>query len=246
MTNDTVIKFENVRKSYPYYHSITGGIKNFLFNLPTAVKDLRSKSFTALDGISFEIKRGECVGIVGRNGAGKSTTLGLIARVLKPNSGSVEIKGRISPLLELGGGFHPDLSGLENMKLNGVLMGLSRATIAAKLSDIIEFSELGEFIHQPIRTYSSGMVARLGFSIVAHLDPEILLIDETLAVGDAKFQKKCIEKIEEFKKKNITIILVSHSSSNVLKICDRAIWIDKHKIKMDGPAKEVVEEYTKQ
>lgn len=246
MNSEYVIKFENVIKTYPYYHSITGGIKNFLFNLPTAVKDLRSKSFTALDGISFQIKKGECVGIVGRNGAGKSTTLGLIAKVLKPNAGSVEVNGRISPLLELGGGFHPDLSGLENMKLNGVLMGLSRKMIKDKLPEIIEFSELGEFIHQPIRTYSSGMVARLGFAIVAHLDPEILLIDETLAVGDAKFQKKCIDKIEEFKKKNITIILVSHSSGNVMKICDRAIWIEKHKIKMDGPVKEVVETYNKQ
>lgn len=237
------IKFSNVRKRYPYYHSITGGIKNFLFNLPTAVSQLKNNSFTALDGISFEIQKGEAVGIIGRNGAGKSTTLGLIARVLKANEGTIEVNGRISPLLELGGGFHPDLTGLENMKLNGVLMGLSRKKVSEKLDTIIEFSELGEFIHHPIRTYSSGMVARLGFSIVAHLDPEILLIDETLAVGDSKFQKKCISKISEFKNQGITIVLVSHSSKHVEEVCERAIWIDKHKIKLDGPAEEVLKKY---
>ena len=238
-----VIEFKNVSKIYPHYHSITGGLKHLIFTLPKALKDLRSRSYVALSDVSFSVKKGECVGIIGRNGAGKSTTLGLIAQVIIPNSGSVTINGRVSPLLELGGGFHPELTGLENIQLNGVLMGLPRKKIKEKLDQIIAFSELENFIDQPIRTYSSGMISRLGFSIVAHLEPEILLIDEVLAVGDLKFQKKCIEKIQEFKQKGITMILVSHSSDNVLKVCERVIWIENNKIKMDGNSDEVVKLY---
>jgi lipopolysaccharide transport system ATP-binding protein len=156
-------------------------------------------SFTALKEINFTIREGETVGFVGRNGAGKSTLLGLIAGVLKPTHGTVDVRRRVSPLLELGGGFHPELSGVENIQLNGVLLGLSRKQVRDKIDQIVEFSELNEFIHQPIRMYSSGMAARLGFSVVAHLEPELLLIDEVLAVGDFNFQAKCLKKMKEFK-----------------------------------------------
>lgn len=239
----TVISFKNVYKSYPFYHHITGGLKHFLFNFPKAVKMMKEAKHDAIQGISFDIKEGESVAFVGRNGAGKSTTLGLIAGVLKANSGEVVVDGRISPLLELGGGFHPELTGRANIKLNGVLLGLTRKQVEEKLNEIIEFSELGLYIDHPIRTYSSGMLARLGFSVIAHLDPQILLIDEVLAVGDASFQAKCIKKIQKFKEKGITIILVSHSAGHAEAICERAIWVDNHKIKMDGPSSEVIKAY---
>jgi lipopolysaccharide transport system ATP-binding protein len=239
----TVISFKNVYKSYPFYHHITGGFKHFLFNFPKAMKMMKNAKHNAIQGISFDIKQGETVGFIGRNGAGKSTILGLIAGVLKANEGEVITNGRISPLLELGGGFHPELTGRANIKLNGVLLGLTRKQVEEKIDEIIEFSELGQFIDHPIRTYSSGMMARLGFSVIAHLDPQILLVDEVLAVGDASFQAKCIKKIHDFKEKGVTIILVSHSVGQVEEVCQRAIWIDKHKVKMDGPSSEVVKAY---
>lgn len=242
--SETLILFDHVTKSYPLYHHVTSGFKNLLLNLPKAIRELRSTQFTALRDLSFEIKRGESVAFIGRNGAGKSTTLGLIAGVLRPTQGQVTVTGRVSPLLELGGGFHPDLSGLENIQLNGVILGLSRKEVAARTAQIIEFSELGPFIDQPVRTYSSGMMARLGFSVVANLDPEILLIDEVLAVGDASFQTKCLEKMKEFKRAGVTIILVSHSSRDVEFLCDRAIWIENHLIRKDGPSIEVLREYS--
>lgn len=235
-----IISFENVSKSYPLYHHVTSGFKNLIFNLPKAIKEMRGTSFLALKDISFDIRKGECVGFVGRNGAGKSTTLGLIAQVLKPSSGMVTVNGRVSPLLELGGGFHPDLSGIENIQLNGVLLGMTRKQVKEKMAQIIDFSELNEFIHQPIRTYSSGMLARLGFSIVAHLDPDILLVDEVLAVGDASFQQKCLKKMQEFKEKGVTIILVSHAVADVERICTRVIWIENHHIRMDGSQEKVI------
>lgn len=237
------IEFDHVTKRYPLYQHITSGLKTLLFNLPTALKQMREKSFTALEDINFKIHEGESVAFIGRNGAGKSTTLGLIAGVLRPNTGRVTVKGRVSPLLELGGGFHPDLSGIENIQLNGVLLGLSRKEVARKMNDIIEFSELGNFIHQPTRTYSSGMLARLGFSVVAHLEPEILLIDEVLAVGDARFQRKCLDKMKEFKASGITIVLVSHNVADVQTLCDRVIWIENHRVRADGPVDEVVPAY---
>lgn len=182
------ITFDDVSKSYPLYHHITGGLKSFLFNLPRALKALKTTSKLALRDLSFQVHRGETFGIIGRNGAGKSTTLGLIAGVLKPSRGRVVVNQRVSPLLELGAGFHPELSARENIILNGVLLGLSRRQVADRLGQIIEFSELDEYLDQPIRTFSTGMLARLGFSVVAHLEPELLLIDEILAVGDMTFQ----------------------------------------------------------
>lgn len=241
--NKSVIIFDKVSKSYPMYHHITGGFKNLLLNLPKAVRDIKNSKFEALKDISFEVYKGETLGIIGRNGAGKSTTLGLIAGVLKPSQGKVIIKGRISPLLELGGGFHPELTGRENIMLNGVLLGLTREEVKKKMDAIIEFSELGDFIEQPIRVYSSGMLARLGFSVVSSLDPEILLIDEILAVGDTNFQKKCLDRMNGFKKKGVTMVFVSHSMVDVERICDRVIWIEEHKVKMLGEPKKIIESY---
>jgi len=239
---EPVIIFQRVTKTYPYYGYITAGFKNFLFNLPKALKHTQ-KRFVALEEISFEVYKGECFGIIGRNGAGKSTLLGLIAGVLAPDKGKIVVRGRVSPLLELGAGFHPELTGRENIILNGILLGMTKSEVLRKMDEIIEFSELGEFMDQPLRTYSSGMVARLGFSVIAHLDPEILLVDEILAVGDINFQKKCMEKIMNFRKNGVTIVLVSHNIEQVERLCDRAMWIDHHRVKAIGKPEEVCRLY---
>lgn len=228
---EPVIRFKNVSKTYPLYHHITGGIKNLIFNFSEGLKLIKNSKYEALHDISFEVFKGETLGIIGKNGAGKSTILGLMAGVLKPTNGTVTVRGRISPLLELGAGFHPELTGRENIILKGILIGLTKADVLAKIDDIIQFSELQDFIDQPIRIYSSGMVARLGFSIVASLNPEILLIDEILAVGDAEFQKKCLIQMEDFKSNGVTMVFVSHSQDQVKRICDKILWIDNHKIR---------------
>jgi len=239
---EPVIILKNVTKTYPYYGYITAGFKYFLFNLHKVLAN-RNKRFVSLKNISFEVYKGECFGVIGRNGAGKSTLLGLIAGVLKPDEGRIIVKGKISPLLELGAGFHPELTGRENILLNGILLGMTKKEILKKMDEIIEFSGLAEFVDQPLRTYSSGMVMRLAFSVVAHLDPDILLVDEILAVGDVNFQKKCIDKIMSFRNKGVTILLVSHSLEQVQKLCDRAMWIDEHKVKVIGDPEKVCKFY---
>lgn len=237
------IAFCNVWKSYPSYHHVTGGIKNFLFHLPQAIRELNERRF-ALEGVSFDIPRGMKFGFVGRNGAGKSTTLGLIAGVLSPDKGEVVVNGRVSPLLELGAGFHPEMTGRENIMLNGVLLGLTKAEVLEYQNRIIEFSELGEFIEQPVRTYSSGMYAKLGFAVVSILKPDILLLDEILSVGDEAFKRKCDAKFEEFRSDpNVTMVLVSHALESVIQVCEQAAWIENHTVRMIGPADEVVKEY---
>ena len=243
---DSVIVFDDVSKSYPLYHHITGGFKNFLFHLPQAIRSLRTSRMQALKDISFEVTKGETLGIIGRNGAGKSTTLGLIAGVLKPSKGRINVKGRVCPLLELGAGFHTELTGRENILLNGVLMGLSRKDVASKINQIIDFSRLNEHIDQPVRTFSSGMLARLGFSVVAYLEPEILLIDEILAVGDIDFQKRCLDRMTSFKTDGVTMVFVSHVLEDIEKLCDRVIWLDNCAIKMAGPPQQVLQSYTKE
>jgi lipopolysaccharide transport system ATP-binding protein len=242
---EQIVIFNNVTKNYPLYHHITGGIKRFLFNMPEAIRSFKNNYFRSLEDISFSIERGECFGIMGRSGAGKSTILGLIAGVLKPSEGTIIVNERVSPLLELGAGFHNELTGKENIELNGVLLGLSRKEVLKKMPTIIDFSEIGAFIDQPIRTYSSGTLARLGFSIVAHLDPKLLLIDEVLAVGDAGFQEKCKKKMQQFRKEGVTMVLVSHSTEIVEQVCDRAMWIDQHVVKKIGTPSEVAESYKK-
>lgn len=239
-----VVEFKKVSKVYPRYYEITGGFKRILFNLRSTLRNFKNYKYEALCDVSFSIESGESVGFIGRNGAGKSTTLGLIAGVLKPSQGEVIVRKRISPLLELGGGFHHDLTGRENIKLNGVLLGLSLKDVLRKMNTIIEFSELGDFIDQPVKSYSSGMKARLGFSVVAHLDPQILLIDEVLGVGDAKFREKCKRKIKEFKEKGVTLVLVSHSVGDIIDVCDKVVWIENKKLRKIGSPVEVCREYT--
>lgn len=239
-----VITFSHVGKTYPVYFHVTGGIKHFLFNLPSAWSSLRSNRYRVLKGVSFTVDEGEVLGIIGRNGAGKSTLLGMIAGVIKPSEGTVEVKDRVSPLLELGAGFHQELTGRENVELNGVLLGLSRREVLRRMDRIVEFSELGDHIDQPLRTYSSGMTARLGFSVVAHLDPRILLIDEVLGVGDISFRQKCADKMLEFRESGVTMVLVSHALEEISRVCDRVMWIDKQSIRLLGTPDGVVKAYS--
>jgi lipopolysaccharide transport system ATP-binding protein len=197
----------------------------------------------ALNDVSFEVGRGESCGVIGSNGSGKSTTLALIAGVLRAQSGRVDVRGRVCPLLELGAGFHPELTGRENILLNGILLGLTRREVLARMDEIIAFTELESFLDQPLRTYSSGMYARLGFSVAVHMDPDILLIDELLAVGDLRFQAKCREKLEEFKRRRVTIVLVSHSLSEVWGFCERVIWLKDGTVAADGEPGSVLPRY---
>jgi lipopolysaccharide transport system ATP-binding protein len=240
---DIAVRLKDVYKEYPFYQHITAGFKSFLLHLPRNISLSKRKNFTALNGISIEIEKGETFGIIGRNGSGKSTILSLIAGVIRQNRGVVKIDGKISSLLELGSGFHPDLSGIENIILNGILMGSTRERVLKKLDKIIEFSELEDFIYQPLRTYSSGMQMRLGFSVAVHIDPEILLIDEALAVGDLSFQEKCLEKMLAFKKSGATIIIVSHDMNSISKLCDRVLWINNGSIQAIGKPMDTIKRY---
>lgn len=237
-----VVIFEEVTKSYPLYTHLTSGFKSFILNFREALNNTKKK-FIALKEISFEIYQGECFGIIGKNGVGKSTLLGLIAGILKPDKGKITVNGKVASLLELGAGFHPELTGRENIILNGIILGMTKKEIMQKIDEIIAFSELEEFIDQPVKTYSSGMLARLGFSVIAHLEFEILLVDEILAVGDLSFQKKCREKFQEFKRKEATIILVTHNLQEILSLCDRTMWLENHQIKMLGNPEEVVQSF---
>lgn len=229
--DQTVIEFKNVTKQFSKLSH-----KTFKEFLPALIRgEKTSESFTALNDINFEIKKGETVGIIGPNGSGKSTILKLIAGVMWPTKGTIHVKGKISPLIELGAGMHPELTGSENIYLNGSILGLSQKEIKECYKSIVDFAELWEFIDQPIKHYSSGMYIRLAFAVAIHVHPEILIIDEILAVGDQDFQKKCFTKMEEFKKsKDITIIFVSHGLNQVESFCTRAIYINHHKIQYDG------------
>ena len=196
-----------------------------------------------LKSISFNVARGEVVGLIGKNGCGKSTTLKLLTRILRPNSGQIMVKGRVSSLIELGAGFHPDMSGRENIFINASIFGLSRKEVKARLNQIIEFSELQEFIDNPVRTYSSGMYMRLGFSVAINVDPDVLLVDEILAVGDINFQKKCFDKLHEIKENGTTIVIVSHDMEQLNNICDRLIWLEGGNIVEDGDVATVGKHY---
>jgi ABC-2 type transport system ATP-binding protein len=195
---------------------------------------LDSREVWALKDVSLEVKRGEILGIIGRNGSGKSTLLRVIARVLRPTSGRVRINGRVAPLLELGGGFHPELTGRENVFLNATLLGYSQREVAARFDWIVDFAELWEFIDAPLRTYSTGMVARLGFAVATAWEPEILLVDEVLAVGDQAFQKKCQARLAEFRRAETTILLVSHNPQLVRGLCGRVLWLDSGRVRASG------------
>jgi len=240
---DSAVKFVDVYKEYPFYQHITAGFKSFIFDLPRNIKTFKKTRFDVLKAVSFDIKKGETFGIIGRNGSGKSTILSLMAGVIKQDQGVVQTFGKISSLLELGSGFHPDLSGIENIILNGILMGNTRQDMLEKVDEIVTFSELGDFIYQPLRTYSSGMHVRLGFSVAVHINPEILLVDEALAVGDMGFQEKCLKKMGEFRTSGATIILVSHDMMSIAKLCERVAWIDSGSIMAIGKPKEVIMKY---
>lgn len=199
--------------------------------------------FYALKNVSFQIHEGETVGVIGRNGAGKSTLLSLVAGLSYPDEGSVTVEGRVAALLELGSGFHGDLTGRENVFLNASLLGLSRERTRQKYDEIVEFSGVSDFIDEPLRTYSSGMIMRLAFSVAIHVDPAFLIVDEVLAVGDSAFQAKCSEKIMQFKHAGRGLLIVSHAGKTIQQLCDRAIWLDHGRLIMDGPTEEVVTAY---
>ena len=205
--------------------------------------ELKKSEFWALRDISFEVKKGEALGIIGPNGAGKSTILKLLCGILKPTRGFMDVRGRLSALIEVGAGFHQDLTGRENIYLNGTILGMKRAEIARKLEEIIDFSGLGDFIDTPVKRYSSGMYARLGFSVAAHVDPDIFIIDEVLSVGDYLFQRKCVEKMTSIIKGGATVIFVSHNLKAVAELCSRAILLDRGKIVKEGKTNEVIENY---
>lgn len=196
-----------------------------------------------LRGVSFSVSPGECVAVIGKNGAGKSTLLSLLAKIYRPTSGTVSIRGRLAPLLELGAGFHPDLSGIENIQFNAVVLGLTRKQVAERTQQIIEFSELGDHIYAPVRTYSSGMTARLGFSIAVHVDANVLLVDEVLSVGDYLFEQKCLAKVAEIRAAGGAILLVSHNLETIRLFADRCLWLERGLMRMEGPASEVIPAY---
>lgn len=208
------------------------------------LSDLRpDERFPALSGVTFNVRTGSTFAIIGRNGSGKSTLLKVIAGISKPDSGKVTVNGRISALIELGAGFHPEITGRENIFINGIMLGLSKKEIHERFDEIVEFAELEEFIDAPVKTYSSGMYMRLGFAVAIHVDPDVLLIDEVLAVGDEAFVHKCLDKISEFRRRNKTIILVTHSLGLVEKMADEALWIDKSEVQLRGDPKKVVDAY---
>ncbi len=234
-----MIEVIGVSKKFKRYHDKATTLKERLLMLRSSKAD----TFWALQNIDLHIKQGETVGLIGHNGSGKSTLLKLITKIIYPTEGQIKTKGRVSSLLELGAGFHPDFTGRENIYINASIFGLSKKEIDKKLDSIIAFSELEGFIDSPIRTYSSGMYIRLAFAVAVHVEPQILLMDEILAVGDVNFQKKCIEKIKEFKKQGITIVFVSHNMEDVYEICDRVVWLDRGHIKEMGDTKEIGERY---
>lgn len=241
VAQETVVKLEGVSVSFHVPKEKVLSLKEYAIRLLKG--QVQAEEFQALKKISLEIKRGEIFGIVGRNGSGKSTLMRVIARVLKPGAGRVRIAGRVSPLLELGAGFHPDLTGRENIYLNGTLLGHTKAEMAARFDEIVDFAELWEFIDAPLRTYSSGMMARLGFAAATAFPPEILLLDEVLSVGDERFHQKCLNRIEEFKAAGATFVIVSHYSDFVRAKCDRALWLDRGNAKLIGAAHQVIEQY---
>lgn len=224
--NQVVIKIDHVSKLFRLQKQRT--FKELIPALLGGKKAI--ESFWALKDINLEIKKGETIGIVGPNGSGKSTLLKLIAGVSNPTKGKLEVNGRIAPLIELGAGFHPELTGRENVFLNGVILGMSRDEIKKKFQAIVDFAELSEFIDQPVKHYSSGMYLRLAFSVAVHTNPDILLVDEILAVGDSAFQKKCFARMEEFKGKGVTIILVSHNTEQVRKFCEKVVYLNDSKL----------------
>ena len=238
-SDDVVISVRNVKKMFRVYRDRGNTLKDRILFAGRR----KYEEHWVLNGVSFDVKRGEAIGLIGQNGCGKSTTLKMLTKILYPDEGTIEMKGRVSSLIELGAGFHPDLSGRENIYTNASIFGLNRKEIDARLEDIIAFSELEAFIDDPVRTYSSGMYMRLAFAVAINVDADILLIDEILAVGDAAFQAKCFRKLQEIKGRGTTIVIVSHAMSQLELICDRSIWVADGLVKMDGKPRDVHPRY---
>lgn len=239
--NNIAICIKNMSKDFIIYGDKANTLKERIIRFNKNNKEIRN----VLKNINIDIKKGETVALIGVNGSGKSTLLKLITRIIYPTSGAIKVNGKVSSLLELGAGFHPDFSGRENIYFNASIFGLTKKEIDNRLDSIIEFSELEEFIDTPIRTYSSGMYMRLAFSVAINVDADIILIDEILAVGDQHFQEKCMDKMLELKKNGKTIVFVSHSAGAVKFLCDRAIWLKDGVIEMDGKTEDVLKEYEK-
>jgi ABC-type polysaccharide/polyol phosphate transport system ATPase subunit len=241
---ETAIELTDVTKIYRRYggrHFAT--LKSALLQR-SILSDLRpTETFPALQHVSFKVPKGSTFGVVGRNGSGKSTALKLVAGITKPSSGTVSVHGRISALIELGAGFHPEISGRENIFINGIMLGLTKREIQRRFDEIVEFAEMKEFIDAPVKNYSSGMYMRLGFAVAIHVDPDVLLVDEVLAVGDEGFTHKCLDKFAEFKRRNRTILLVTHSLGLVERFCDEAVWLDAGKRRAEGDPKRVIGAY---
>src|SRR5215213_4453897 len=208
------------------------------------IRDLRpDETFAAVKDVTFSVPRGRTLGVIGRNGSGKSTLLKLVAGITKPTTGTVAVNGRISALIELGAGFHPEISGRENIFINGIMLGLTKREVARRFDEIVEFAEMQDFIDAPVKNYSSGMYMRLGFAVAIHVDPDVLLVDEVLAVGDEGFTHKCLDKFGEFKRRGKTILLVTHSLGLVERFCDEAVWLDNGKKKAEGDPQRVIGSY---
>jgi lipopolysaccharide transport system ATP-binding protein len=237
------IRFDRVSKQFVLKHERPRSLQELFLNTVHLRRSPSKEQYWALSDASFEVSRGEMVGIIGPNGAGKSTVMKLVSRIIEPTSGLVEVVGRVGALLELGAGFHPELTGRENIYLNGSILGLRRQEVEKQLDAIISFAELEQFIDIPVKHYSSGMFVRLGFAVAVHTHPDILLIDEVLSVGDAGFQQKCLEKIAEFRRSECTILYVSHNLASVAELCSKAIWLEKGRIKQAGDPERVISHY---
>ena len=242
MDSQVVISFQNVSKQFTLNQNASQSLLGSFVSMARGERG-SAETFHALRDISFDVHAGESIGLIGHNGSGKSTLLKLATRILRPTSGQTVINGRVSALLELGAGFHEDLTGRENIYLNGSVLGLSRAQIDAKFDEIVAFSELEQFIDVPVKHYSSGMYMRLGFSVAVFCEPDVLLIDEILAVGDAAFQKKCIDRVMELKQSGVTIVMVSHNLDSLRKLCDRLVWLDHGDMRDIGRSEEIAPQY---
>lgn len=240
MNEDIVISVKNVDKYFKIYKDKKHSLKErFIY---VGKRNQRSER-KVLDNISFDVKKRESLALIGKNGSGKSTILKLLSKILRPNNGSIEVKGKLCSLIELGAGFHPDMSGRENIYINASIFNIKKKDVDKKIKQIIEFSELESYIDEPVRTYSSGMYMRLAFSIAINVEADILLIDEILSVGDASFQNKCFNKLEELRNEGVTMIIVSHSMGQIQKLCDRSIWLDNGKVVEDGECSSVINHY---
>ena len=249
MTNDIAIRVEKLSKCYQIYDQPRDRLKQFVLPRLQRTVGMQPKQyfreFWALKDVSFEVKKGETVGIIGRNGSGKSTLLQMICGTLNPTSGNIQTQGRIAALLELGSGFNPEFTGRENVYLNAAVLGLSQEEIDSRFGDIVAFADIGDFIEQPVKTYSSGMMVRLAFAVIAHVDADILVVDEALAVGDAVFTQKCMRFIRSFQQEG-TLLFVSHDMGSVTGLCRRAAWLDRGRLAIDGKAKSVCQAYLQQ